>query len=154
PDRLPAADAAPRALRRRAVAARALPRGARREPRAPHADRTLAPRRGKPVRTWLLPALHEDADLREADPEIAWALPADTAPQRYDAIAATYDRVVSHPLYMRLAWGSSPANEAAFAARALASAEDGLVLDAGCGSLGFTAGAHLASSRRTLLLDL
>jgi ubiquinone/menaquinone biosynthesis C-methylase UbiE len=106
------------------------------------------------VRTWLLPALRDDADLREADPEIASALPADAAPQRYDAIAARYDRVVSHPLYMRLAWGSRVENESAFAARALASADEGFVLDAGCGSLGFTAGAHLASSRRTLLLDL
>jgi SAM-dependent methyltransferase len=106
------------------------------------------------VRAWLQSALREDVILREADPEIASALPPDTAPQRYDAIAARYDRLVSHPLYMRIAWGSRALNESAFAARALASAEDGLVLDAGCGSLGFTAGAHLASSRCTLLCDL
>jgi ubiquinone/menaquinone biosynthesis C-methylase UbiE len=102
----------------------------------------------------LRAALREDASVRLAEPEIWSALPPDAAPAHYDDFGATYDRVVSHPLYTRLAWGSRIEREYAFAARALASADEGRVLDAGCGSLCFTAGAHLASTRETLLLDL
>lgn len=102
----------------------------------------------------LRAALQDDASLRLADPEIWSVLPADAAPAHYDSIAVTYDRVVSHPLYTRLVWGSRIEREQEFAARALASSHEGRVLDAGCGSLCFTAGAHLASGRDTLLLDL
>jgi SAM-dependent methyltransferase len=101
------------------------------------------------LRGLLLPG----AELRLAEPEIWSALAPYAPPQRYDAIAARYDRVVSHPLYTRLLWGSRVENETAFAARALASA-DGTALDAGCGSLCFTADAHASSGRDTLLLDL
>lgn len=102
----------------------------------------------------LRAALRDDASLRLAEPEIWSALPADAASARYDGIAVSYDRVVSHPLYLRLAWGTRFAHEEQFAARALASSREGRVLDAGCGSLCFTAAAHLASGRVTLLLDL
>lgn len=105
----------------------------------------------KPV---LRAALQEGASLRLAEPEIWSVLPADAEAARYDGIAVRYDRVVSHPAYLRLAWGTRFEHEEAFAARALASSHEGRVLDAGCGSLCFTAGAHLASSRPTLLLDL
>jgi SAM-dependent methyltransferase len=105
----------------------------------------------KPV---LRDVLREDAMLRLADEEIWSALPAGQVPQRYDSIARSYDRLVGHPLYLRIAWGSRVADEAAFAARALASDTSGSVLDAGCGTLRFTAGAHLASRRPSVLLDL
>jgi ubiquinone/menaquinone biosynthesis C-methylase UbiE len=102
----------------------------------------------------LRAALQGDASLRLAEPEIWSALPADAASARYDGIAVSYDRVVSHPLYLRLAWGTRFEHEESFAARALSSSSEGRVLDAGCGSLCFTASAHLASARDTLLLDL
>ena len=102
----------------------------------------------------LRAALRDGASLRQAEPEIWSALPADLASARYDGIAMRYDRVVSHPVYLRLAWGTRFEHEEQFAARALASSREGRVLDAGCGSLCFTAGAHLASGRDTLLLDL
>lgn len=104
----------------------------------------------KPV---LRAALRGGVTLRLAEPEIWSERPADEPPQRYDEIAAAYDRVVSHPLYLRIAWGIRVEAERAFAARALAG-DAGAVLDAGCGSLCFTAGAHQASGRPTLLLDL
>jgi ABC-type histidine transport system ATPase subunit len=54
--------------------------------------------------------------------------PADEV-QRYDAIAATYDRVIGHPLYLRIAWGARSADETAFAERALASEPRLVLLD-------------------------
>lgn len=102
----------------------------------------------------LLRSVWSDAaSPREASPGIFSVLPPDANAPRYDAIAKRYDRVISNPLYLRLAWGGRVESETAFAARALASA-DGVALDAGCGSLCFTADAHATSGRSTLLLDL
>ncbi|HVJ26243.1 MAG TPA: class I SAM-dependent methyltransferase [Vicinamibacterales bacterium] len=72
--------------------------------------------------------------------------------QSYDRRAAAYDRVVGSPLYNRLMWGSSPAAYAAFAARAVSSGR-GPMLDAGCGSLVFTAGIYAGADRPLVLLD-
>ena len=72
--------------------------------------------------------------------------------QRYDRRAAAYDRVVGGRLYNRLLWGSSPAAYAAFAARAVSSGA-GPMLDAGCGSLVFTAGVYAEADRPLVLLD-
>jgi SAM-dependent methyltransferase len=102
----------------------------------------------------LREVLRQGTALRLAEEEIWSARPVGETPQRYDAIARSYDRVVGHPLYLRIAWGSRVGDEAAFAARALASDGSGTALDAGCGTLRFTAGAHLASGHNTVLLDL
>jgi SAM-dependent methyltransferase len=101
----------------------------------------------------LRAVLTPDAKPRLAETEIWSSLPPEVVPPRFDAIAARYDRIVSHPLYLRLAWGGRLETETAFAARALASA-DGIALDAGCGSLCFTADAHATSGRATLCCDL
>ncbi len=71
----------------------------------------------------------------------------------YDRRAALYDRLVRSRAYNHLAWSSSPADYAAFAARAVAS-EDGPLLDAGAGSAAATARLHAQSNRPTVLLDL
>lgn len=104
----------------------------------------------KPV---LRDVLRDGAALRLAEDEIWSARPADEV-QRYDAIAATYDRVIGHPLYLRIAWGARSADETAFAERALASDPAGCVLDAGCGTLRGTVLAHLRATRPCVLLDL
>ena len=97
-------------------------------------------------------ALLDGRDVRPAGEHVWSVLPADAPEQRYDGRAAAYDVVVGSRLYNRLLWGSSPVAYAAFAERAVRSAR-GPLLDAGCGSLVFTAGVYAHSDRPLVLLD-
>ena len=72
---------------------------------------------------------------------------------QYDQKAAIYDFLVSSRLYNRISWGTSPDSYVAFAAQAVKSDQRGLLLDAGCGSLVFTARAHLESGRPVIACD-
>lgn len=71
----------------------------------------------------------------------------------YDKHAALYDRLIGNTLYNRIAWGTSPESYARFAQIAARSG-DGVLLDAGCGSLVSTAEMHVNSGRPTILCDL
>jgi len=70
----------------------------------------------------------------------------------YDRNARIYDRLIGNRLYNRLVWGTSPRDYSDFATEALASA-DGPFLDAGCGTLVFTAEPYGASPRPLTLVD-
>jgi SAM-dependent methyltransferase len=72
---------------------------------------------------------------------------------QYDGRAAAYDFLVGSRLYNRLLWGCSPDHHAAFARRADNSQPRGPILDAGCGSLLFTAEAHLGCGRTVIACD-
>jgi SAM-dependent methyltransferase len=50
-------------------------------------------------------------------------------------------------------WGSSPSEYVSFARKAFTSADEGIFLDAGCGSLLFTAPIYLNSNRRIIAFD-
>lgn len=91
--------------------------------------------------------------LREVEDGIWSVLPPGTIAPAYDGRARMYDRLIGNRLYNRLAWGSSPAAYATFAAAA-ADSGPGPLLDAGCGTLVSTARVHARSSRPTVLLDL
>ena len=84
----------------------------------------------------------------EAVIESAWDAPESV----YDRRAATYDAMVSSRLYNRLAWGTDPADYAAFAREAVESGE-GPLLDVAAGTATATAGAYLASARPVVLTD-
>jgi len=106
-------------------------------PPAPALDALLAPDR---------PA------LRPAGPRISSALPAGDAGAPYDRHAAVYDRLIGSPVYNRTAWGTRPQAYTDFAAEALA-AGDGPFLDAGCGTLVFTAPVYRGAQRPLVLSD-
>jgi SAM-dependent methyltransferase len=72
---------------------------------------------------------------------------------QYDRKAALYDFLAGNRVYNRLLWGGSPDHYAAFARRADNSQPGGPVLDAGCGSLLFTAEAHLSCGRTVVACD-
>jgi SAM-dependent methyltransferase len=72
---------------------------------------------------------------------------------QYDQKAAIYDFLVSSRLYNRIIWGTSPDSHMAFAAQAVKSDQRGPLLDAGCGSLVFTARAHLEAGRLVIACD-
>ena len=85
-----------------------------------------------------------------------------SAPERvraYDLGAWFYDLVVGSRLYHRTVWGMPPDQHLAFARRALdlsSNGPDGAdnpILDAGCGSLLFTAPCYRESTRDLTLLD-
>lgn len=80
--------------------------------------------------------------------ESAWDAPESV----YDRGAATYDAMVSSRLYNRLAWGTDPADYAAFAREAVESGA-GPLLDVAAGTAIATAAAYLASGRPVVLTD-
>jgi ubiquinone/menaquinone biosynthesis C-methylase UbiE len=77
----------------------------------------------------------------------------DSRVRSYDLGAWLYDWVVGSTLYHRAVWGMRPEQHEAFAQRALAQALPGEVLDAGSGSLLFTARAYRDTPRSLTLLD-
>lgn len=105
-------------------------------PPAPALDALLAP----------------DRPLRPAGPRVLSALAPQDAGAPYDRHAAIYDRLIGSPSYNRVIWGTSPARYTAFAAEAIA-AGDGPFLDAGCGTLVFSAPAYGAATRPLVLAD-
>ena len=71
----------------------------------------------------------------------------------YDRKAALYDRLVGSDIYNRLVWGTSPAAYRDFARRAMEERESGLFLDAGCGSMLFTADCYRVARRPVIAID-
>jgi SAM-dependent methyltransferase len=71
----------------------------------------------------------------------------------YDRRATAYDWVVGTRAYNAVMWGASPADYIDFARQAVTSAAEGRFLDAGCGSMLFTASAFLDSDRPIIAFD-
>lgn len=91
--------------------------------------------------------------VRLVDDGIYSVLPADAPAHRYDSRAGAYDRLVGSRAYNRVLWGNATRGYAAFARAALAAAGDGPFLDAGCGSLLFTAGVYRPAGAPIVALD-
>lgn len=93
--------------------------------------------------------------VRHVEDGIYSVLPAaaGAAAHHYDRMAAGYDRIIGNGWYKRLTFGNRPDDYAAFAREALDAAPSGLFLDAGCGSLLFTAEAYCRSCRPIVAYD-
>jgi SAM-dependent methyltransferase len=91
--------------------------------------------------------------VRLIEERIYSVLPERPQAHLYDRRAALYDWVVGTRLYNRVVWGTSMSDYVAFARQAVASDQDGMLLDAGCGSLLFTARAYLDCQRPILACD-
>lgn len=74
-------------------------------------------------------------------------------PHHYDRRAAIYDWLVGSRLYNTIMWGSEPRDYVAFARQAVESSHDGKFLDAGCGSMLFTASTYLETDRQIVAFD-
>jgi ubiquinone/menaquinone biosynthesis C-methylase UbiE len=70
----------------------------------------------------------------------------------YDRMGRIYDVVACNRFYNRFIWGYWPREYHDLCLDALRSSPDGWVLDAGCGSLAFTAGAYAQYSERPVIL--
>jgi ubiquinone/menaquinone biosynthesis C-methylase UbiE len=99
--------------------------------------------------------LKEDSDLRSVEPYIYSVYQNFENTNSYDKkFGSIYDWVACNSLYNRLIWGYSIGDFALLTQEALESSKEGFVLDAGCGSLAFTAktyGSYL--ERPVVLLD-
>ena len=95
----------------------------------------------------------EKHSVRLIEEDIHSVLPDISVRHHYDKRASLYDSVVSTRLYNVVMWGTSPDRYVEFALQALNSSSDGIFLDAGCGSLLFTARIYASSKRQIVAFD-
>lgn len=70
---------------------------------------------------------------------------------QYDSIGDAYDLVAGLEIYHRVFWGVSTREYRNFAQAASSACGEGVLLDAGCGSMLFTARAHQANGRGAVI---
>ena len=97
----------------------------------------------------LTELLEANCIVRSVDDGIYSVLADASARRHYDRRAAVYDFVVSTHVYNSVMWGSSPSQYVDFAREAVGACK-GTFLDAGCGSLLFTAAAY-ANEEQTII---
>jgi SAM-dependent methyltransferase len=98
--------------------------------------------------------LVDGLSVHQSAPDIYSVIPEESVAHHYDRTALIYDKLIGNALYNRALWGNWPSAYAAFCSEALESSPDGYVLDAGCGTLVFTAREYLRhTSRPIVLLD-
>ena len=93
-----------------------------------------------------------DLKPRLVEPHIYTLNSTDDIDSGYDVWGGVYDLVACNRLYNRLIWGYWVSEYHAFCYDALNASSTGWVLDAGCGSLAFTAGTYLKYSERPVVL--
>jgi ubiquinone/menaquinone biosynthesis C-methylase UbiE len=94
----------------------------------------------------------EDVHVREVEPHLYSVYPETENVGSYDRISGIYDRIACNRIYNRIMWGYSTSEYHTFCSRSLADASDGWVLDAGCGSLAFTAETYVQYAVRPVVL--
>jgi ubiquinone/menaquinone biosynthesis C-methylase UbiE len=100
----------------------------------------------------LYQLLDPSVSLRSVEPNIYSVYPEGESTNSYDKMGRVYDLVAGNRFYNRLVWGYWTAEFATFCNDCLRSSEDGIVLDAGCGSLVFTAKTYAGYSERPVVL--
>jgi SAM-dependent methyltransferase len=101
----------------------------------------------------LSKVLAENRTATLIDDDIYSVLPNEIGRHHYDRRSTIYDLVVGTRLYNSVMWGSSPLDYIAFARQAVESNLEGRFLDAGCGSMLFTARAYLDCKRQIIAFD-
>jgi len=103
---------------------------------------------GIDLQNLLLPNI----ELRNIEPHIYSVVPENAPSNSFDDMAAFYDLVICNKYYNRIMWGYNISNYAAITTKALNASKDGWVLDAGCGSLAFTADSYVNYRERPIVL--
>ena len=91
--------------------------------------------------------------IRSVEEDIYSVLPESPQVHLYDRRAAMYDLVVGTRLYNRVMWGASLPDYLTFARQAVDASPTEMMLDAGCGSLLFTAQAYIDCERPIVAFD-
>jgi len=101
----------------------------------------------------LIQELLKQGQILEAvEDGIFTTLEADQRGHEYDDKAKGYDALIGSAIYNKLIWGNRLADYRRFCEKALTSRPTGYVLDAGCGSLVFTAEVYAQQTDRPLVL--
>lgn len=101
----------------------------------------------------LTELLSENRAVRLVEDGIYSVLGDTSTRHHYDRRAAVYDCVVGTRLYNSIMWGSSPKDYVAFTREAVTANVSGKFLDAGCGSLLFSAPAYVTSDCTIIACD-
>jgi ubiquinone/menaquinone biosynthesis C-methylase UbiE len=101
----------------------------------------------------LTEVLAEKREARLIEESIYSVIPQTPLKHHYDRRSAVYDALVGTRLYHAIMWGSSPRAYTDFASEAVGSGAGERFLDAGCGSMLFTAPAYLESTRPIVAFD-
>jgi ubiquinone/menaquinone biosynthesis C-methylase UbiE len=92
------------------------------------------------------------SQLKEVSEGIYSCLDKNSRQSSYDNKVTAYDMLVGNSVYNRLVWGNWPSNYRDFCKQALDSSPEGIYLDAGCGSLVFTASLYAEASNKLIVL--
>lgn len=96
--------------------------------------------------------LKNNIELEEVDEAIFSCLGRNERQSDYDKKVNSYDLIVGNAFYNRVVWGNWPSNYANFCRQALVSSSNGIFLDAGCGSLVFTADEYATADNKLIVL--
>lgn len=97
--------------------------------------------------------LKKGRDFRFVEPSLYSVYESENALNSYDSgFGNIYDTVACNSLYNRIAWGYSIDLFSQLANKALYSSGSGFILDAGCGSLAFTAKVYAEYRERPVVL--
>lgn len=94
----------------------------------------------------------KDVQLEEVDEGIFSCIDRVERQSDYDKKVDAYDFIVGNPLYNKIVWGNWPSNYREFCKQSLASTPGGMYLDAGCGSLVFTASVYSEARNKLIVL--
>lgn len=100
----------------------------------------------------MLNDLLKDVALEEVTPSIFSVIEKSARVSDYDEKVKGYDTLIGNGLYNKLIWGNNVKNYYDFCKGALDVAPNGIVLDAGCGSLVFTAKVYAQSTNELIIL--
>jgi len=100
----------------------------------------------------VLNCILEEVKLVEVREGIFSALGEADRDSDYDGKVFAYDAVVGNRFYNKIVWGNWPSNYHDFCESSLSMSSDGAVLDAGCGSLIFTASAYAEANNSLIVL--
>ncbi len=95
--------------------------------------------------------LEGEAKLKLIEPQIYSVCQDAEEALLYDKMAKFYDSVVCNRFYNRIAWGYWASSYNSLVQSALTSSKGGWVLDAGCGSLAFTAKTYVEFLERPII---
>jgi SAM-dependent methyltransferase len=96
--------------------------------------------------------LSPNITLYPVEPHLFSVYPESERAHDYDRAPAVYDSVIGNPWYNRLMWGYAISEYSSLVLPTLASATSGWVLDAGCGSLVFSAGVYADYRDRPMVM--
>lgn len=90
--------------------------------------------------------------LKTIESHIYSVIPESESSNSFDDMATFYDLVICNRYYNRIMWGYNITNYEIITTKALNSSNNGWVLDAGCGSLAFTAKSYINYTERPVVL--